>query len=100
MKAKLKIKEIKQKSRSLCDNLENGVDYFEEAKKLEENPLVNSVTKNLDPAGEFRKDVFPHHPSYPWSQDNFGPIYIPEKGATVAINSPKNSSRCSFPISC
>ena len=36
MKAKLKIKEIKQKSRSLCDNLENGVDYFEEAKKLEQ----------------------------------------------------------------
>ena len=35
-KAKLKIKEIKQKSRSLCDNLENGIDYFEEAKKLEQ----------------------------------------------------------------
>jgi signal peptidase I len=32
-------------------------------------------------------DVFPHVPSLNWNRDNFGPIYIPKKGATVAITS-------------
>ena len=30
--------------------------------------------------------VFPHNPQYNWNYDNFGPIYIPKKGATVALN--------------
>ncbi len=30
--------------------------------------------------------IFPHSQEYNWSEDNFGPIYIPEKGASVPIN--------------
>ena len=30
--------------------------------------------------------IFPHNPSYPWTEDNFGPLWIPSKGATVGLN--------------
>jgi signal peptidase I len=30
-------------------------------------------------------DVFPHSSLYSWTSDNFGPIWIPKKGATVAL---------------
>lgn len=30
--------------------------------------------------------IFPHIKSNQWSQDNFGPIYIPKQGTTVKIN--------------
>lgn len=58
----------------------------EEAARIAKNPIVKSVTKQLRPAGFYDKAVFPHSPLYPWSSDNFGPIYIPKKGATVALN--------------
>ncbi|WP_075343094.1 signal peptidase I [Tenacibaculum agarivorans] len=60
----------------------------EEAKAIAKNPIVKSVTKNLAPSGFYDKNqsLFPHNPMYPWSVDNFGPIYIPKKGATVELN--------------
>ena len=30
--------------------------------------------------------VFPYSPDYAWSRDNFGPLWIPKKGATVELN--------------
>ncbi|TCI84432.1 signal peptidase I [Tenacibaculum sp. M341] len=58
----------------------------EEAKQIAKNPIVKSVTKRLRPAGYYDGSLFPHNPKYAWSQDNFGPIYIPKKGATVELN--------------
>ena len=29
--------------------------------------------------------VFPHDERYPWNEDNFGPLWIPRKGATVTL---------------
>ena len=55
----------------------------EEAARLEEYPLAVSVKKvnhDIDNA------IFPHVESLGWSQDNFGPIYIPKAGATVKID--------------
>src|SRR5690606_20196703 len=37
--------------------------------------------------GNYNSGVFPHNPQYAWSIDNYGPIYIPEAGKTVALNS-------------
>lgn len=31
-------------------------------------------------------NIFPHNDAYNWSVDNFGPIYIPQAGATVELN--------------
>ncbi len=30
-------------------------------------------------------ETFPHSADYPWTQDNFGPLWIPQKGATVEL---------------
>jgi len=59
----------------------------ENAAKLKNNPLIKGVTKQLTPSGNFNSRVFPHNQQYPWSDDNYGPIYIPEAGKTVALNS-------------
>ncbi len=31
-------------------------------------------------------DIFPHSEHYPWNRDNFGPLKVPAKGATVELN--------------
>ncbi|WP_068472753.1 signal peptidase I [Saccharicrinis aurantiacus] len=31
-------------------------------------------------------DVWPYSTDYMWSRDNFGPLYIPQKGATIQLN--------------
>ena len=44
---------------------------------------VESVVRynNAEPS----LDVFPHHADYAWTQDNFGPLWVPQKGATVEL---------------
>ncbi len=68
----------------------DGVYYLnltdDEAASLKKNPLVKSIEKNISPKGTYDPTVFPHNPKYAWSSDNFGPLYIPKKGATVALN--------------
>ncbi|MEX1382043.1 signal peptidase I [Lutibacter sp.] len=59
----------------------------ENAEKLKNNPLITSVTKQLTPSGTYNSRVFPHNEQYAWSDDNYGPIYIPKAGKTVALNS-------------
>ncbi|CAA0204302.1 Signal peptidase I [Tenacibaculum maritimum] len=59
----------------------------DEAAKMAKNPIVKSISKTLQPAGNFDKAVFPHDDQYAWSSDNFGPIYIPKKGVTVQLDS-------------
>ena len=43
---------------------------------------IKSVTQVIDKKGE--SNIFTHNPN--WNADNFGPIYIPEKGKKVALN--------------
>lgn len=57
-----------------------------EAAALKNNPKIKSVEKSNRPKGVYDEGIFPHNPKYPWSIDNFGPIYIPKKGATVELN--------------
>lgn len=35
---------------------------------------------------DYNATIFPHDPRYKWNKDNFGPIVIPQKGVTVALN--------------
>lgn len=39
-----------------------------------------------DKPGEYDPSIFPHSPEYAWNKDNFGPLVIPAKGMTVALN--------------
>jgi signal peptidase I len=56
----------------------------EEVERLKNYPLTVSVKKVNHGADAA---IFPHVKELGWSQDNFGPIYIPKKGATVELNS-------------
>ena len=55
----------------------------EEAKVVEKMAIVESVTlyDNTTAGLEF----FPNSESYNWTQDNFGELWIPQKGTTIAL---------------
>ena len=48
---------------------------------------VEEVRKNLRRDGEYGEHIFPHNPHYPWNEDYYGPLWIPEKGSTVKLDS-------------
>ncbi len=53
--------------------------------RLKQNPAIKSITRRIAPVNtEIEKGIFPHNQK--WSQDNLGPIYIPEAGKTVLLN--------------
>lgn len=57
----------------------------ENASILKKNPLVESITKMISKKGEnIDPRIFPY--SQKWNQDNLGPIYIPQAGATVKLD--------------
>ena len=58
----------------------------EEAALISKNPIVKSITKNLEPKGTFDSSIFPHSPLYKWNNDNYGPIYIPKEGDVIELN--------------
>ncbi len=55
------------------------------ADQLKNFPDIVSIRKLKSEKGSFSKDIFPYSESYPWNNDFFGPIYIPEAGTTVKI---------------
>ena len=56
------------------------------ANLLRNRPSVRIVEKSVEKAGEWTPYLFPFDSLYPWNIDNYGPLYIPEKGATVKID--------------
>lgn len=58
------------------------------AEELRKLPFVTEVNQVITPAGEGTNyELFPHHPElYPWNADNYGPIVLPKKGVTIALN--------------
>ncbi len=62
----------------------------ENAKKVKQFAQVISVEKRIQPKG-FKypwtlNAIFPNDSNYNWTVDNFGPIIIPKKGATVQLD--------------
>lgn len=55
--------------------------------QFKNHPNVASATKVVDTSGKKGNGIFPTFGKNAWSKDNFGPIYIPEEGATVEITS-------------
>ena len=56
----------------------------EQASHLRDMGKILNV--KIDPKGVYSSEIFPHDPRYKWNKDNFGPVVIPEKGATVPLN--------------
>jgi signal peptidase I len=55
------------------------------AEQLKTMPNVKAIVPQLDSANTNYDGVFPHSPLYKWNRDNFGPLTIPAKGATVNL---------------
>ena len=57
--------------------------------QLKEAPVVESVSENIDVYPPDYPDsyitIFPFSPNYKWTRDNFGPLWVPQKGATVQL---------------
>ncbi len=47
---------------------------------------VKEVTPIMARAGEYQPHIFPYNPLFRWNEDNFGPLWIPQKGVTVKID--------------
>ena len=61
----------------------------EDLEKVKKLPILVSIEKNIERYSEtFPEslvDIFPFDKNYKWTRDNYGPLWIPEKGATVKL---------------
>jgi len=47
---------------------------------------IKSVSPVFIPTGEYDQSIFPHNEKFKWNLDNFGPLVMPKKGMTIALN--------------
>ena len=48
---------------------------------------VVSVSEENNTETEYMQTIiFPHNKNFKWTEDNFGPLWVPKKGATIKIN--------------
>ncbi len=73
---------------SIGNNMNYRIDLTEEeAARMRKLSYVESVEKEVFP---FNSNVFPNDTTqYKWSEDFYGPIWIPQKGATITLT-PEN----------
>jgi signal peptidase I len=74
---------LKESKDSALYRFNMPADVAEQIKSL---PGVVEVKIENQPKGEYSPFVFPHHPAYPWNNDNFGPLQIPKAGMTIPID--------------
>ena len=63
----------------------------ESLKKFRNHPNVASITRYYRPRSYKNNKIFPNNGKVDWNIDQFGPIYIPEKGKTIPLT-PENFS--------
>jgi signal peptidase I len=47
--------------------------------------IKSGLAKNIIPYIDSSKGVYPYDPQYNWTKDNYGPFWIPKKGATITL---------------
>ncbi len=47
--------------------------------------IKSGLAKNIIPYIDSSKGVYPYDPQYNWTKDNYGPFWIPKKGATLTL---------------
>ena len=60
----------------------------EVANQLKATDIVISIERGVVPKGYYANKglrVFPNHPKYDWSEDNFGPLHLPAKGESLNL---------------
>lgn len=57
-----------------------------QAAKLEKLHVVDTIVPLIAMLPEHFNQTYPNHTNFAWTIDNFGPVYIPEKGKTIKIH--------------
>ncbi len=87
----INIKMLEKMNISPQDIMNEGSRFFimplneSNAEKIRTFSNVVSVKRNLKPVGHYSNYIFPHNEKIVWNEDNFGPLYIPQKGDSVLI---------------
>ena len=58
----------------------------EQVKKLADLKFIHSIERYILSSDKINPDLFPNDPKYGWNLDNFGPLWIPQKGTTINLN--------------
>lgn len=58
---------------------------LEQVEKVGKIPVVKQLTIKMEEKGKTDGRVFPHNINFNWNEDNFGPIWVPSKGATIQL---------------
>lgn len=58
-----------------------------QADELKSFGNVKKIEANTVPKGYFQPFIFPFEESFKWNVDNFGPLWIPKKDATIKLDS-------------
>lgn len=58
----------------------------EKAERVRSMKMIASVEIEEETPDSTGLRVFPFSPDYPWSRDNYGPLWMPKAGATVALD--------------
>ena len=75
------VSSVNQEKRTITHNAQLTDEAYE---KLKNNSNIVRITKNKLPRRS-NSNLFPTTGNHDWSNNEFGPIYIPEAGKTVAI---------------
>lgn len=68
-------------------NTEFLLTLTEETKEAVKNFRIVKSVRPVNRPDEVREPyIFPHDTAYNWNVDNFGPLWIPKKGATIELN--------------
>jgi len=54
--------------------------------ELKSNKMVDKIERFIQQKDYSDFQIFPNDPRYPWNLDQFGPLYIPAKDATIDLN--------------
>ncbi len=80
------IRALRLSLREITDRERQATLTDEMAEKLRAKPEIDSIVKIQEPKGVRGNNIFPQSEAYAWNNDNFGPIYLPQAGSTVALN--------------
>ncbi len=69
----------------------NGPTYYlpltkEKAEIVRKMTTIQSIVQEETEPDSTGFSVYPYSQDYPWSRDNYGPIWMPERGATVPLD--------------
>lgn len=71
-------------------NIQQGYYVLPLTKKVAARIKTFNFVKKIERINAGNRDgskyVFPHNSKYKWNEDNYGPIWIPEKGKTISLN--------------